>query len=102
MDKIKTPLRFQALNPQSLLGEWDWYTGLNRLGKPFELIYIPEGVHILEKPWERMTSQQGDVDWFCFWLKGEEDPDPAKAEQYERWRELRKLQPRNQGNARTN
>ena len=24
--------------------------------------------------------------------KGEEDPDPAKAEQYVRWRELRKLQ----------
>jgi hypothetical protein len=39
-----------------------------------------------------MTSQQGNVDWFCFWLKGEEDPGPAKAEQYERWRELRKMQ----------
>jgi len=49
-----------------------------------------------------MTSQQGNVDWFCFWLKGEEDPDPAKAEQYARWRELRKLQQRNQGNAQTN
>jgi hypothetical protein len=32
------------------------------------------------------------VDWFCFWLKGEEDADPSKAEQYGRWRELRKLQ----------
>jgi hypothetical protein len=39
-----------------------------------------------------MISQQGNVDWFCFWIKGEEDPDPAKAEQYARWRELRKLQ----------
>jgi len=29
------------------------------------------------------------VDWFSFWLKGEEDPDPAKAEQYKRWRKLR-------------
>jgi hypothetical protein len=93
MDKIKTPLRIQTLYPASLLSEWDWYTGLSRLGKPVELIYLPEGSHILEKPWERMTSQQGDVDWFCFWLKGEEDPDPAKAEQYERWRELRKLKP---------
>jgi len=93
MEKIKTPLRIQTLYPGSLLGEWDWYTGLTRLGKPVELIYIPQGVHILEKPWERMTSQQGDVDWLCFWLKGEEDPDPAKAEQYVRWRELRKLQP---------
>jgi len=32
------------------------------------------------------------VDWFRFWLKEEEDPDPGKAEQYARWRELRKLQ----------
>jgi len=29
------------------------------------------------------------VDWYCFWLKGEEDPDPAKSEQYRRWRKLR-------------
>jgi hypothetical protein len=39
-----------------------------------------------------MVSQGGSVDWFCFWLKNEEDPDPAKAEQYARWRDLRKLQ----------
>jgi hypothetical protein len=32
------------------------------------------------------------VDWFCFWLKNEEDPIPAKAEQYARWRALRELQ----------
>jgi Sigma-70 region 2 len=63
-----------------------------------EVLYISEGMHVLEKPWDRIASQQGDVDWFCFWLKGEEDPDPAKAEQYARWRELRKLQ-QNQSNA---
>ena len=60
-------------------------TGLSRLNKPVELLYIPGGVHVLEKPWDRIASQQGDVDWFCFWLNGEEDPDPAKAEQYARW-----------------
>ena len=63
--------------------------------KPVDLIYMGDGAHILVKPWERMISQQGDVDWFCFWLKGEEDADPAKAEQYARWRELRKLQDKN-------
>jgi hypothetical protein len=26
-----------------------------------------------------MASQQGNVDWFRFWLVGEEDPDPTKA-----------------------
>jgi hypothetical protein len=39
-----------------------------------------------------LAAQQGAVDWFDFWLNGREDPDPAKAEQYERWRELRRLQ----------
>jgi hypothetical protein len=39
-----------------------------------------------------MVSQGGSVDWFRFWLQDYEDPDPAKAEQYQRWRELRKLQ----------
>jgi hypothetical protein len=92
MDKIETPLRIQVLGPASLLGDWPWYSGLSRLGKPVEMIYIPEATHVLEKPWDRMISQQGNVDWFCFWLKGEEDPDPAKAEQYARWRVLRELQ----------
>ena len=82
----------EADNPMSLFFEWEWFAGLSRLTKPVDLIYIPDGSHALVKPWERMTSQQGDVDWFCFWLKGEEDPDPEKAEQYARWRELRKLQ----------
>jgi hypothetical protein len=92
MDRIETPLRVQTLYPSSLLSDWSWYTGLFRLGKPVELIYIPEGTHILEKPWDRMISQQGNVDWFCFWLKGEEDPDSSKVEQYRRWRELRLLE----------
>jgi len=99
MDRIQSPLRIQTLGPGSLLGDWHWFSGLSQLGKPVEMIYIPDGTHILEKPWERMTSQQGNVDWFCFWLKGEEDPDPAKAEQYKRWRELRKMQEENKKKA---
>jgi hypothetical protein len=89
LDQVRAPLRIQALGPASLLEEWNWFSGLSRLGKPVDMIFLPDGTHILEKPWDRMVSQQGDVDWFCFWLKHEEDPDPAKAEQYKRWRELR-------------
>jgi hypothetical protein len=99
MDKVEAPLRIQALGPGSVLGEWHWYTGLSQPGKPVEMIYIPEGSHILEKPWDRMISQQGNVDWFRFWLQGYEDPDPAKVGQYKRWRELRKLQPAQNSNA---
>ncbi len=91
LDKVTTPVLIQAVG-RNLLQEWEWYSGLSRLKKPVELIYLPFGSHILSKPWEQIASQQGTVDWFAFWLKGEEDPDPAKAEQYKRWREQRKLQ----------
>jgi dipeptidyl aminopeptidase/acylaminoacyl peptidase len=96
VDKVRTPLRIQALSPFSVMGEWEWFSALSLLRKPVEMVYLPEAEHILEKPWERMVSQQGDVGWFCFWLKGEEDPDPTKAEQYKRWRELRKVQVQNE------
>ncbi len=96
LDKVETPLRILALDPRSVLGEWEWFAGLTRLGKPVEMIYLHDGAHDLVRPWDRMISQQGNVDWFRFWLKGEEDSDPAKAEQYARWRELRKLQEQNE------
>jgi len=95
IDQIETPLRIEAMGPISYLGEWETYSSLWQQGKPVDFIYIPDGQHILQKPLERIASQQGNVDWFRFWLEGEEDPDPAKAEQYSRWRELRKLQDKN-------
>ena len=89
IDRVQTPLLITALNPGSLLGEWEWFASLRRLGKPVEMVYLEDGSHTLERPWDRMVSQQGNLDWFAFWLKGEEDADPARAEQYARWRELR-------------
>jgi dipeptidyl aminopeptidase/acylaminoacyl peptidase len=94
-DKINTPLRLESDTNDDLAGvlnEWENYIALKRLHKPVELIYLPHGTHMLVKPWDRLTSQQGEVDWMVFWLKGEEDPDPSKAEQYVRWHELQKLQ----------
>jgi hypothetical protein len=100
LDKVSTPVRLEvhgdSYEGASVLGLWEWFSGLSRLTKPVEYILLPDAAHILIKPWERMVSQQGAVDWFCFWLNGEEDPDPAKADQYARWRELRKLQEQNE------
>jgi dipeptidyl aminopeptidase/acylaminoacyl peptidase len=92
LDKVDAAVRIETYGPGSVLEGWEWFQGLSELGKPVDFIYLPDGQHTLVNPWDRMVSQQGNVDWFCFWLKGEEDPDPAKAEQYARWRELRKLQ----------
>ena len=95
LEKVHTPVRIQANERESLFSEWEWFSGLSRLGKSVDMIYLPQADHVLVKPWERMASQDGNVDWFRFWLKGEEDPDPAKTEQYARWRALRKMQAEN-------
>lgn len=92
MDKVTTPLQVVALGRPSILSMWEPYAALRYLNKPVDLIVLGEGTHVLTNPAQRMVSQGGTVDWFRFWLKEEEDPDPAKAEQYDRWRELRNLQ----------
>jgi hypothetical protein len=88
LDKVQAAVRIEALGPLSVLGEWEIYSSLYQQGKAVDLIYIPDAQHILEKPKQRYASQQGNVDWFRFWLQGYEDPDPAKKQQYQRWRSL--------------
>ncbi|MCU1303651.1 MAG: putative prolyl oligopeptidase family protein [Candidatus Sulfotelmatobacter sp.] len=68
---------------------WEIHENLKMLGKPEEFIIFPDGTHNLVKPWERLTSEQAAVDWFCFWLEGVEEPDTAKSAQYARWRAMR-------------
>ena len=58
------------------------------------VIFGNEG-HIKNQPQHRYEIYQRNVDWFDFWLLDKEDPDPAKADQYKRWRKLKKLQDKN-------
>jgi dipeptidyl aminopeptidase/acylaminoacyl peptidase len=92
LDKVNAPLLINGRGSFGVLGMWEPYAGLRYLHKPVDLVMLNTDEHILTNPAVRMASQGGTVDWFRFWLKDEEDPDPAKAEQYARWRELRKLQ----------
>src|SRR5262249_53827062 len=100
--KIHTPLLMEEMRngkpynpsapPVELAAAFEVFTGLNRLKKPVELYYYPNEDHAPEHPKARLATIQRNVDWYHFWLKDEEDSDPGKAEQYKRWRELRKLQ----------
>lgn len=92
LDKITAPLLVVGAGSSSLLDMWEPYAGLRYLHKPVELIMLNTYDHPSLNPAVRMASQGGSVDWFRFWLQDYEDPDPAKAEQYKRWRELRKMQ----------
>jgi len=89
LDKVIAPVRIEEYAYGSLLGGWEWFSGLSFRDKPVELVWIPFGTHLLVKPWERLVSQQGNVDWFDYWLNGRSDPDPAKRKQYQRWERMR-------------
>ena len=90
-DRAQTPLRIEAIGRASVLMEWEAYSSLRQYKRPVDLIYLPDAQHVLQRPLERLVSQQGDVDWFRFWLEGREDVSPSKVEQYRRWRNLRAL-----------
>jgi hypothetical protein len=89
LDKVRAAVRIEAIGLISILGEWETYSSLEQQGKAVDFISIPDGQHILQKPQERFVSQQGNVDWFRYWLQGYIDPSPAKRGQYERWMKLR-------------
>jgi hypothetical protein len=86
---VRTPLRLEAIRPGGILGRWEIYASLRLQGKPVDLIYIPDGQHVLQKPLERLASQQGNVDWFRFWLQNYEDPAAEKRAHFARWRVMR-------------
>jgi hypothetical protein len=91
IDKIpgSLPVRVVACYPLDVLVEWEWFAMMKRLGKLVDMVVFLDGTHVEEKPYDRMISQNGNVDWFDFWLNNHEDADPEKAEQYTRWRDLR-------------
>jgi dipeptidyl aminopeptidase/acylaminoacyl peptidase len=60
-----------------------------RAGMPVEFVVYPQTGHGIRAPQLQMESAERNTDWLRFWLLGEEDPNPEKAEQYTRWRKMR-------------
>lgn len=85
LDRVETPVRIEAINPSSVLQEWGLYASLRLLHKPVDFIYFPRGTHIHQRPLERLESQQGDVDWFCFWLENRRSENPAWRREFALW-----------------
>jgi hypothetical protein len=89
-DKIQTPVLFEEGLPAQMIYDWGNYAALRAQKKPAELIYFRTGDHPLKKAGDQLRSQEIHVDWFDFWLNEHEDPNPDKADQYQRWRNLRR------------
>lgn len=87
-ETIDTPLLIQA--PESEIRNLvELHTRMKRAGKPVELIGFADEIHIKYQPVHKRAVYERNLDWYRFWLKREEDPAPAKANQYLRWRGYR-------------
>lgn len=89
---INTPLLMQLPESEARY-VIKFHTRMKSAGKAAELFVFADEPHIKTQPVHKLAVYARNLDWYRFWLKGEEDPDPAKREQYARWRQLRADQP---------
>ncbi len=82
------PLLWQTGDAEAMSNVETW-TRLREAGAQVEWLHYPNEGHVRTQPAHIWWVFEHNVDWFRFWLKDEEDPDPYKADQYARWREMR-------------
>lgn len=99
IERVRSP--FLILADAGLLGGWDWFVGLQSLGKPVEFWRFPTGAHDVVQASQRLRMSQLLVDWFRYWLQAEQrteayvhrdDTPETLAQQYVRWGRLRAQQ----------
>jgi dipeptidyl aminopeptidase/acylaminoacyl peptidase len=95
--KVQSPVLMEYIGANGRLKfgpthAYEFFEALHRQGKPVELYFYPNGSHPLDTPWERVASLQRNLDWFRFWMRGYERPNPDDVDQYERWHKLREQQ----------
>lgn len=86
--KVDAPLLIQV-SDHELIPALPAVVALREAGKPVEAYVFPDEYHIKWQPLHKLYVGERAIDWFRFWLEDQEDPAPAKAAQYVRWRKLR-------------
>lgn len=88
VSRLHAPILFQ-LPEEEARRIPELYGRLIRSRTPTELYAFPDEDHIKVQPRHRLAIYERNLDWFRYWLQDYRDEDPAKAEQYRRWDELR-------------
>jgi dipeptidyl aminopeptidase/acylaminoacyl peptidase len=88
---IETPLLMQLSDAEFRLA-LEAFSALREQKQPVEMYVFPDELHIKSQPAHRLAVYERNLDWFDFWLRGVENPDPAKADQYARWEAMRDRQ----------
>jgi dipeptidyl aminopeptidase/acylaminoacyl peptidase len=87
LEKLKTPMLLQ-MPEQEYLYALEYAIPLMREHHA-DLYVFPNEPHQKFQPRHKLAVYERNLDWFRFWLQAHEDPDPAKAEQYAHWRQMK-------------
>ena len=91
-ERYGMPILFQMPEQEFRLN-MHFFSELSEAGAPVEMYAFPNEPHIKTQPRHKLAVYQRNLDWFRFWLLGEVDPDPAKVEQYRRWKAFARQPP---------
>lgn len=86
---LKTAILFEAGVKANALRMMGSPKAARHAGLPAEFIVYPQTSHNIHIPSLQRESAERNLDWFRFWLLGQEDRSLDKVEQYERWRTMR-------------
>lgn len=89
VERIETPLLLQ-LADHELMASAQLLAALEAAKKPHDAYVFAGEYHIKWQPAHRLAIYRRAVDWFAFWLQGREPADPARQDEYARWRALRR------------
>jgi hypothetical protein len=88
VDHVTVPILMQLSDDEYSLG-LEAYESLREHGRAVEMRVFPGEHHYEWQPAHRRAIYERNLDWFDFWMRGIEDPDPSKRDQYARWHGLR-------------
>ena len=87
-DKLTTPLLINVGQHEAFFG-FEGIETLIQRQRPVEVRVFPDEFHIKYAPQTYAGIFENNLMWLRFWLKEEENADPAYAPQYARWRKMR-------------
>lgn len=87
LSSMSAPVLFQ-MSEQEYLFSLDYAAAMIK-DDMADMYVFPNEPHQKFQPRHKLAVYTRNVDWFRFWLLGDEDPDPFKADQYARWRSMR-------------
>ena len=87
LDRLRIPFLMQ-MPEQEYMYVLDYAIPLIRSGLA-DMYVFPNEPHQKFQPRHKLAVYERNLDWFRFWLRGEEDPNPGKSTQYARWRGMK-------------